>query len=146
VCFVTNLGEEKPQEEKKIRVTQQFLRDGVPLSETVTEDMFEAIADESISLEDMDYWFKENSDDIVEERFLEPLEEVENEDFTVRNESWDSVRRLMSVTRAFLLRACVAAKSQGFEGRSCCLPKAASSARQHLVAQVTHCPTALSLG
>ena len=58
----------------------------------VTDDMFQAVRDETISQEDMDYWFTENQDDIIEERFLKPLEEIPNTDFTVRNEDWDSVR------------------------------------------------------
>lgn len=52
--------------------------------------MFQAVRDETISQEDMDYWFTENQDDIIEERFLKPLEEIPNTDFTVRNEDWDS--------------------------------------------------------
>lgn len=94
VCFVTNLGEENPKEEKRIRVTQRFMRDGEPLGNQVTDDMFQAVRDETISEADMDYWFKEHPNDIEEESFLKPLEEVENTDFNVRNEVWESVRCL----------------------------------------------------
>lgn len=94
VCFVTNLGEEKPKQEEQVRVTQRFFRNGVPLGDQVTDDMLQAVRDESINQEDMDYWFNEHPGDIEEERFLKPLEEIPNTDFTVRNEDWDSVRAL----------------------------------------------------
>jgi hypothetical protein len=102
VCFVTNLGEEKPKHEPLIRVTQRFMRDGEPLGNQVTDDMFEAVRDESINHDDMDYWFTEKPGDIEEERFLKPLEEIPNTDFTVRNEDWDSVCLLP----AFLHNGC----------------------------------------
>jgi hypothetical protein len=91
VCFVTNLEEEMPKVEEKIRVTERFMRNGEPLADSVTDDMFQAVRDESISQEDMQYWFNENEGDIEPERWLKPLEEIPTTDFTVANESWDSV-------------------------------------------------------
>lgn len=55
-------------------------------------DMFEGVRDESISHADMEYWFRDNPEDIVQERFIDALEEIPNTDFNVRNEAWDSVR------------------------------------------------------
>lgn len=55
-------------------------------------DMFEGVRDETISHADMEYWFRDNPEDIIKERFVETLEEIPNTDFTVRNEAWDSVR------------------------------------------------------
>lgn len=53
--------------------------------------MFEGVRDDTISHEDMEYWFRDNPEDIVQERFVDTLEEIPNTDFNVRNEAWDSV-------------------------------------------------------
>jgi len=74
-----------------VRVTQQFIRDGKPLRNELMVDMFEGVKDETISQADMEYWFRDNPEDIIEERFIDTLEEIPNTDFNVRNEAWDSV-------------------------------------------------------
>jgi hypothetical protein len=119
VCFVTNLGEEKPQEEKKIRVTQRFLRNGEPLADQVTDDMFQAVRDKSISQEDMDYWFNEHEGDIEAERWLKPLEEIPTTDFTVRNEVWESVRILCCTQMQLTLSTGICAIQYDVEHRQC---------------------------
>lgn len=91
VCRVTNLNEEKQKAPTNVRITQQFVRDGQPLRNELMVDMFEGVRDETISHEDMEYWFRDNPDDIEEEKFLDTLEEIPNKDFTVRNDAWDSV-------------------------------------------------------
>lgn len=70
------------------------MRDGEPLSNQVDDDMLGAVRDESISQEDMEYWFTDNPGDIEEESFMKPLEEIPNTVFNVRNEVWESVCRL----------------------------------------------------
>ena len=75
VARAANTSTSKPEEDKgefMVPTPKRFYRNGKALEAEIQVDMLDAAKDDVINEKDMNWWFTESPDDIIEDEQLEP--------------------------------------------------------------------------